>query len=89
MQEIHTLDIQKLTQKLVILMTLISGRQRAQNNFSSRVFDIKILDNEVSIPIMSQIEQTKSTKQKGPLCFQAYNKDPKLCVVTYLTEGYR
>ena len=38
---------------------------------------------------MSQIEQTKSTKQKGPLCFQAYNKDLKLCVVTHLSEGYR
>ena len=89
MPEIHTLDIQKLTQKLVILMTLISGGQRAQNIFSSRVSDIKILDNKVAIPIMSQIEQTKPTKHKEPLCFQAYNKDPKPCVVTHITKGYR
>ena len=30
MQDIHALDIQKLTQKLVMLMTLILGGQRAQ-----------------------------------------------------------
>ena len=48
-----------------------------------------MLENKVSMPIMSQIKQTKSTKQKGPLCFQAYNKDPKLYVVTHLTKEYR
>ena len=50
MQEIHALDIQKLTQKLVMLMTLISGEQRTIH--SIRVSDIKILDNKVVIPII-------------------------------------
>ena len=47
MQEIQSLDIQKLTQKLIILMKLISGGQRAQTIHSIRVSDIKILDNMV------------------------------------------
>ena len=35
---------------------------------------------------MSLIKQTKPTKHMAPLCFQIYNKDPKLCVVSHLTE---
>ena len=86
MQDINELDIQNSTQRLVMLITLISGGQRVQNIHSIRVSDIKILDNKVVIPIMSLIKQTKPTKHMAPLCFQIYNKEPKLCVVTHLTE---
>ena len=86
MQKIQSLDIQKLTQKLVMLMKLISGDQRYQIIHSIRVPDIKILDNKVVIPIMSVIKQTKPTKHKAPLCFHTYSKEPKLCVVSHLTE---
>ena len=86
MQDIHALDIQKLTQKLVMLMTLISEGQRAKTIHSIRVSDIKILDNKVVIPIMSLIKQTKPTKHMAPLCFQIYNKESMRCVVTHLTE---
>ena len=86
MQEIHALDIQKLTQKLVMLMTLISGGQRAETIHSTRVSDIKILDNKAVTPIMSLIKQTKPTKHMAPLCFQIYNKESMRCVVTHLTE---
>ena len=86
MQYIHALDIQKLTQKLVMLMTLISEGQRAKTIHSIRVSDIKILDNKVVITIMSLIKQTKPTKHMAPLCFQIYYKEPKLCVVTHLTQ---
>ena len=86
MQKIQALDIQKLTHKLVMLMTVILGRQKAQTIHSIRVSDIKILDNKVVIPIMSLIKQTKPTKDMAPLCFQIYNKEPKLCVVTHLTQ---
>ena len=58
MQEIHALVTQKLTQKLVMLMALTSGGQRAQTIHSITAFDIKILDNKVVIPIMSLIKQT-------------------------------
>ena len=57
MQEIHALVMQKLTQKLVMLMALTSGGQRAQTIHSITAFDIKILDNKVVIPIMSLIKQ--------------------------------
>ena len=67
-------------------MTVISGGQRDQAIHSFGVSDIKILDNKVVIPIMSLIKQTKPTKHMAPLCFQIYNKEPKLCVVSHLTE---
>ena len=35
---------------------------------------------------MFLIKQTKSAKHMASLCFQIYNKEPKLCVVTHLTE---
>ena len=50
--ETQALDIQELTQKLVMLMLLISEGQRAQTIHSINVSDIKILDNKVAIPIM-------------------------------------
>ena len=86
MQEIHALDIQKLTKKLVMLMALISGSQRAQTIHSIRVSHIKILDNTSFIPIMSLIKQTKPAKYMAPLCFQIHNKEPDFCVVSHLTE---
>ena len=69
-----------------MLMTPISGGQRAQTIHSIRASYIQILDNKVLIPIMSLIKQTKPTKHMAPLCFQIYNKEPKLCVVSHLTE---
>ena len=86
MQEIPALDIQKLTKKLVMLMALISGSQRAQTIHSIRVSHIKIPDNTSVIPIMSLIKQTKPAKYMAPLCFQIHNKEPDFCVVSHLTE---
>ena len=86
MHEIHALDIQKLTQKLFMLMTPISGGQRTPTIHSIRVSYIQILDNKVLIPIMSLMKQTKPKKHIAPLCFQVYNKEPKLYVVSHLTE---
>ena len=54
MQDINEFYIQKLTQRLVMLMALI--------------------------------KQTKPAKHMAPLCFQIYNKELKLCVVTHLAE---
>ena len=62
MQKIQALDIQKLTQKLVMLMTPISGSDMVQTIHSIRVSDVKILGNKVIIPIMSVIKQNKPTK---------------------------
>ena len=68
-QDTHTLDIPKLTQKLVMFMTLISGGQMPQTIYSIRVSDIKILNNKVAILIMSLIKQTKPTKHMAPPAF--------------------
>ena len=38
---------------------------------------------------MSLIKQTKPTKRMAPLCFQTFNKEPKLSVVSHLTEYLR
>ena len=54
MQDIQTLDIHKLTLKLVMLMKLITEGQRAQT--SHGVSDIKILDKKIVISIISLIE---------------------------------
>ena len=35
---------------------------------------------------MSLIKPTKGTKHMVPLYFQKYKKEPKLCVVSHLTE---
>ena len=49
----------KLTQKLVMSMTNISGGQKEQTIYSVRVSDIKILGNKVVIPIMSLINKLR------------------------------
>ena len=85
-KEIQALDTQKLTWKLVMLMTLISGGQRAHNIHNIRVSDIQILHNKVVIPILFLIKQTKPIKHIPPLYFQTYNKERKFFVVSHLTE---
>ena len=59
-------------------VTKITERQPPQLQIPSATY--------VFIPIMSLIKQTKSTKHMAPLCFQMYNKEPKLCVVSHLSE---
>ena len=86
MQVIQALDMQKLTQKLVMLMKLILGGQRVPTIYRIRVSDIKKLDDNVVIPIISLIKQTKPTKHMAPLLFQIYNKGSKFPVAGYLTE---
>ena len=52
-----------------MLMALIVGGQRGQIIHNIRVFDIKVLDNEAVLGIMSLIKETKPTKYMAPLCF--------------------
>ena len=85
-RSIHQIKQKLLTQKVIMLMTIISGGERAQTFPQFRVSDITILDNKVVTPIMSLIKQTKQTKHMAPLCFYIYNKEPKCCVVSHLIE---
>ena len=81
MQDIQTLHIKNITRKLVILMKRIAGDQRGQLIHSIRVFDIKVLDNEVVLGIMSLIKETNLTTYMAYI----YNKEPKLYDVSHLT----
>ena len=83
--EIQALHVQKLAQKSVMLVTLISGSQRAKTVHSVRISDINLLDDKVVIPIISLIKETKPTIQMTPLYFQTYNKEPNLCTVSQLS----
>ena len=69
-----------------MLMTPISGGRRTQTLHNITVSDIKILDNKVAILIMSLIKQTKPAKHMTHLCFQTYNKEQKLGVVSHPAE---
>ena len=79
MQQIQTLDIWNSTQKLVMLMTLISWCQRVQVIHIIRVSDTKILNNKVVVPIMFLIKQTKPAKHMASLFIQMYNRVKALC----------
>ena len=59
-----------------MLMTLISGGQRVQ-----AIYSIRVSDNQLC-PELSKLSQQIMTL----LCFQIYEKEPKLCVVTHLSE---
>ena len=46
--------------------------------------DIKYVADQVFIPIMQQIRQSKPGDHICPLSFKTYPKDTKLCVVAHL-----
>ena len=46
--------------------------------------DIKYVGDQVFIPIMQKIKQSKPGIHIYPLSFKTYSKDTKLCVVAHL-----
>ena len=79
------LSLKVLTEKLVLLMSLISGGQRAQTLHCLDVKDLCILQDKIIFPITSKIKQSRPSKHTTPLQFKFYPSDQKLCVVTHLT----
>ena len=75
-----------LGKKLAILLTILSGGQRAQTIFSIDVLDIKIVGGNCVIPIYDTLKQTRPGHHLEPLKFSVYLKEPKLCVITILKE---
>ena len=57
-----------------------------QTIHSINIEDLKVVDNSLYIPIMEKVKQTKASKHMKPLKFMPYIKEPKLCVVTHLTQ---
>lgn len=78
MQLIKELCIQNLINKLVLLVTIISGGQLVQTICSIRVFDIKRIDNKITISIRSATKQIKTKKARGRGIFEEYDEETKL-----------
>ena len=81
---VNQLSLKDLSHKLVMLLCLTSGGQRAQTIHSICIEDIKQMECGIAIPIMSKIKQTKPGKHMNPFLFKSYQTEPKLCVVKHL-----
>lgn len=82
----ENLNLKKLSQKLALLLVLLSGGQRCQTIDNINVLDIKIVEDVMVIPILEKIKQSKPGNHMPPLKFKCYVKEPKLCVVTHMTQ---
>ena len=85
MQLIKELCIQNLINKLVLLVTIISGGQLVQTICSIRVFDIKRIDNKITISIRSATKQIKTKNHVAGASLRNMMKKQS-CVMNYHTE---
>ena len=67
-----------------MLLCMVSGGQRMQTVHLTNLKDIKYVGEQVFIPIMQKIKQSKPGNHIYPLSFKTYPKDTKLCVVADL-----
>ena len=78
------LTLKELSLKLVMFLCLVSGGQRIQTKHLINMKDIKYVGEQVFIPIMQKIKQSKPGNHIYPFSFKTYPKDTKLCVVAHL-----
>ena len=78
------LTLKELSRKLAMLFCLVSGGQRMQTIHLINLKDIKYFGEQVFIPIMQKIKQSKSGNHIYPLSFKTYPKDTELCAVAHL-----
>ena len=81
---ISDLTLKELSLKLAMLLCFVPGRQRMQTMHLINLKDIKYVGDQVLIPIMQKIKQSKSGDHIYPLSFKTYPKDTKLCVIAHL-----
>ena len=81
---VEQMSLKHLSQKLVLLMSIVSGGQRVQTLHSIVIENINVLPNKIIIPITSKLKQSKPSKHMAPLVFEKYNEDLKICVVHHL-----
>ena len=81
---ISNLTLKELSLKLAMLLRLVSGGQRMQTMHLINLKDIKYVGEQVFIPIMQKIKQSKPGNLIYPLSFKTYPKDTKLCAVAHL-----
>ena len=79
------LSLKLLSLKVVMLMALLSG-QRCQTLHALNTSNMKVYDNKIVFIVSDLLKSSKPGKQCTTLEFVSYDKDPRLCLVSYLTE---
>jgi hypothetical protein len=88
----RTLDVPQrlstalLGKKLAIMLSILAGGHRCQTIHAINTLHISITHDQCNIPLYSVLKQTRPGKHLKPLKFKVYTLDPKLCVVTNLSE---
>ena len=80
---ITDLTLKELSLKLAMLLCLVFGGQRIQAIHLIKLKD-KNVGDQVFIPIMQKIKQSKPRNHIYSLSFKTYTKGTKLCVVAHL-----
>lgn len=86
LSEVEHLSLKLLTQKLAMLISIVSGGQRVQTLHTLSTKDINSTKGQVIIPITSVLKQTRPSKHMAPLDLKDYPEEPKICVITHLNE---
>ena len=73
--------LKELSLKLVLGPPLVSGGQRIQTIYLINMTDIKYVREQVFIPIMQEMKQSKPGNHIYPLSFKTYPKDTKLLLI--------
>ena len=68
-----------------MLMALLSG-QRCQTLHALNTSNMKVYDNKIVFIVSDLLKSSKPGKQCTTLEFVSYDKDPRLCLVSYLKE---
>ena len=78
--------LKELFLKLAMLQCLVLGGQQMLTIHLLNLKDIKYVEEQVFIPIMQKIKQSKPGNHIYPLNFKTYPKDTKLCAVAHLNS---
>ena len=81
---ISDLILKELSLKLAMLLCLVSRGQGMQTIHLINLKDIKYVREQVFIPNMQKIKQSKSGNHIYPLSFKCYPEDTKLCIAAHL-----
>ena len=85
MSENGNLSLLQLSEKLTMLLMLLSG-QRGQTIHLLKLKDIQINDNRIVCYISDLVKQSKPGKHVEPLMIDSFNDNKKLCVVTTMKD---
>ena len=85
LDEPRNLPLALLGKKLATMLCILAGGQRCQTIHAINVLDIRIVNEVCYIPFYTKLKHTRKGHHLAPLEFKVY-RDPKLCVVTNLTE---